>query len=162
MTESDRPAFAALLADVLGFYRQSASPFALSVWWEACKGFDIAALRKAMTMHATDPERGHFAPMPADVIRHLRGGSAEAAHTAWTALLEQVRAVGSYGSPKVDEPTRRAMQALGGWGAICRAQESDLPFLQRRFCEAFGVETERAQRAEFSLESAADNLLRLQ
>ncbi len=159
MTETDRQPFAALLADVLGFYGQPVTPFAMGVWWQACLPFDLDAVRLAMTRHATDPDHGHFAPKPADVIRQLRGNSAEAAITAWSTVLDQVRSVGSYGSPKFDDATRSAVQSLGGWGAICRAQETELPFLQKRFADAYQAHSNELSRAALSI--ADSNVLRM-
>ena len=62
MTESDRDAFAELLTQALGFYGQAVSPFALGVWWQACQGCELQQLRRSLTAHAMDPERGQFAP----------------------------------------------------------------------------------------------------
>ena len=146
MTDADRAEFAALLSDVLGFYGKPTTEFAMSVWWQACAPFDISAVRKAMTAHATDPDRGHFAPMPADVIRNIRGTSKESAHMAWQRLIEQIRTVGSYGRPKLDAPTSAALESIGGWSGLCQSQESQLSWLQRQFLTAYGVQTERMNR----------------
>ena len=146
MTPNDRPAFAALLADVLGFYGQAMSPFAMSVWWEACKPFDMDAVRAAMTRHATDPDHGHFAPKPADVIRQLRGSTADAALMAWQDVLSQVRSLGSYGTPALTDAQREAVHGVGGWGAICRSDERELSFLQKRFIDHYTVQAERIER----------------
>lgn len=146
MNTTDRTAFAALLADVLGFYGQATSPFALSVWWEACKPFELEAVQMAMTRHATDPEHGHFAPKPADVIRHLRGSTGDDALLAWQDVLAQVRSMGSYGTPKLTPAQREAVHAVGGWGTICRTDESDLTWLQKSFVENYTVQAERIER----------------
>lgn len=153
MTPAERPALFALIADVLGFYGQATSPFALSVWWEACKSLDLQAVRGAMTAHATDPDRGHFSPKPADILRIIRGSSAERANSAWVHVLGQVRSVGSYGSPKLDEQQRAALDALGGFGAVCRSDESELPFLHRRFVEQFSLGEQREQREALTTSS---------
>ena len=67
----DKPAFVELLTQALGFYGQAVSPFAVSVWWQACQGVELDQVRRALTAHAMDPDRGHFAPKPADVVRQL-------------------------------------------------------------------------------------------
>lgn len=136
MTDPDRPAFAALLADVLGFYGKATSPFAMRVWWEACKPFDLAAVSAAMTRHATDPKHGHFAPMPADVIRQLRGDADDAALLAWGEVLRVARAGGS-GVTELPVATQQALQELGGIAVVQRAEEGENGFLQRRFVDAF-------------------------
>ena len=57
MRRADFQAFSELLSGVLAFYRQDTSRFALSVWWEACKGFDFEQVSKAFNAHAIDAER---------------------------------------------------------------------------------------------------------
>lgn len=146
MTPADRPQFVSLLADVLGFYGQPTSPFALEVWWQACQPFELPEVQRAMTSHATDPDHGHFAPKPADVIRQLRGDGKERGLLAWTHLLGEVRRVGSYGRPDLDPQALEALDSLGGWSTVCRSQESDLQWMQKRFCDAYSVHQDRQAR----------------
>lgn len=147
MTNNDRAAFAALLADVFGFYREPLSDFAVSVWWESCKTFELRAVRLAMTGHATDPERGQFIPKPADVIRQLRGTTKDEALTAWQRVIGQVGHVGRYGTPRLSEAESVALGAIGGWQRLCNSQEDELGHLAREFCANFqAIEaTERRQ-----------------
>jgi len=133
MTESDRPEFARLLADVCGFYREPITEFALSVWWAACQPFPLNAVRTAMTSHATDPSRGQFCPKPADVIRQLRGSAEDDALVAWQRVFSQIGSVGRYGTPKLTGAERAALGAIGGWSALCNSQEDQVPFLARQF-----------------------------
>lgn len=142
MTDPDRPAFAALLADVLGFYGKTTSPFALRVWWEACRPFDLAAVSAAMTRHATDPKHGHFPPMPADVIRQLRGDSDDAAQLAWGEVLRVARSGGA-GVSLLPAASQQALQDLGGIGVVQRADEGENGFLQRRFVDALQAHRRR-------------------
>lgn len=153
MNEQDRPAFAGLLGDVHGFYQQPVTQFALSVWWEACKAFDLSQVRRAMTAHATDPERGQFCPKPADVIRQLQADTRERSALSWGHVLAEVRRVGTHGSPRLDATQQAAVDAIGGWYALCRGDESALPHLQRRFIEAAQVLDARERRQELLLGS---------
>ena len=73
MTPQDRAEFAVYMTDVLAFHKQDASRFALDVWWQACKQFDMEQIKSALSAHTMDPERGHFPPMPADITRRLMG-----------------------------------------------------------------------------------------
>lgn len=77
MQQSDYDDFSALIADVHAFYRQNVSPFALSVWWAACRPFDLDAVRDALGRHAVDPDVGKFMPKPADLICRLGGKPAD-------------------------------------------------------------------------------------
>ena len=140
--------FQQLLTDVLGFYGQTTSPFALSVWWEACKAIDLPTIRNAFTAYAMDPARGHFAPKPADLIRAIRGTSDERSTAAWSNLLGQVRSMGSYGSPSIDAATQAGLDAIGGWYTLCRSDQSSLTFLQRQFADGYAREESSQERAK--------------
>lgn len=138
MTDADRGAFARLITDVLGFYGQTVSDFAISVWWEACQPFSLEQVRKAMSAHATDPDVGRFAPKPADVVRVLRGSHGDRSLVAWSKVHQAMSAVGAYESVVFDDPAiHTAVEDIGGWTAICRSEVDELPHLQRRFCQSY-------------------------
>jgi hypothetical protein len=138
MDASDRGEFAALVADVMAFYRQDCTEFTLTVWWEACKGFELEQVRKAFTAHAMDPERGQFAPKPADVVRELAGTHTDRALLAWGKVHEAAARIGAYQSVAFDDPAiHAAIEDVGGWMAVCRTEAHELPHLQRRFCDSY-------------------------
>lgn len=138
MQASDKASFQKLLTDVMAFYRQDVSTFALSVWWQACESFDIEQVRKAMTAHAMDPEHGKFAPKPADVIRQLQGTHTDRALVAWGKVHDAMGRVGAYRSVVFDDPAiHAAIVDMGGWPALCRSDVDALPFTQKRFCELY-------------------------
>ncbi len=137
MRPDDRAGFKALLTDALAFYRQDVSKFSLGVWWAACAPFALEQVSKAFTAHATDPERGRFPPMPADIVKHLQGTQTDRSLIAWGKVLEAIQRVGAYQSVVFDDPAiHAAVEDLGGWCAACRSTMDELPFLQRRFTEA--------------------------
>ena len=47
MQASEIDKFQTMLADVMAFYRQDVSSFALPVWWQACPAFDLEQVRRA-------------------------------------------------------------------------------------------------------------------
>ena len=148
MEHEDQEPFAALLRDVLAFYRQDLSPFAVSVWWQSCSGFELGQIRKAMTAHAMDPERGQFAPKPADIVRQLHGTQTDRSLIAWGKVLEAIKRVGAYQSVVFDDGAiHAAIEDMGGWPAVCRTDNDDLPFVQRRFCEAHRAYSRRSDIA---------------
>ena len=155
MTESDRPEFVRLIADVCGFYKEPVSDFSLSVWIEACRSFPLPSVRKALTAHAMNPDRGQFCPKPADVIRYLRGNSKDEALAAWQNVIGQVSSVGRYGSPRLTDSERQALTAIGGWQRICNSREDELGFLQKQFTDNFGAYVAQVEREEISPEIAA-------
>lgn len=136
MKTTERAQFSELITDALGFYRQSASKFALEVWWQACERFSFEQVSKAITAHAMDPDRGQFAPKPADLIRALQGTATDRSLIAWGKVLDAIQRVGAYTSVAFDDPAiHAAVDDMGGWPTICGGKVDDLPFLQRRFCE---------------------------
>jgi hypothetical protein len=148
MEPSDRPEFLRFITDVLAFFRQPASEFALEVWWSACAPFTMEQLRSAITAHATDAEYGRFAPKPADVVRTLAGTHSDRAQLAWGKTHEAMSAVGAYRDVVFDDPAIHAVvQDLGGWVKLCRMEQKELGFAQHRFCQAHQAYTSRGDFA---------------
>ena len=144
MQAADRSSFKKLLADVMAFYRQDVSTFALSVWWQSCESFDLEQVRHAVTAHAMDPERGQFAPKPADIVRQLQGTHTDRSLIAWGKVLDAMQRVGAYRSVVFDDGLiHAAIEDMGGWVSVCRAKTDDLPFQQKRFTETYRAYAKR-------------------
>lgn len=138
MNEGDKTKFQQHLTGVMSFYRQDVSPFALSVWWLACKAFDFEQVSKALTGHAMDADRGQFPPKPADIVRQLGGTSTDKAMVAWGKAHEAAASVGAYTDVVFDDPVIHAtIQDLGGWVKFCRTETEELSYLQHRFTESY-------------------------
>lgn len=146
MQQSEKAEFGQLIRDVMAFYRQDVSQFALSVWWQACQRFDLEQVRKALTGHAMDAERGQFAPKPADLMRQLEGTATDRSMIAWGKVLEAMQRVGAYTDVVFDDPAIHAViEDLGGWPKVCRGETKDLGYMQHRFCEAHRAYSSRGQ-----------------
>ena len=146
MTDTDRDEFAELLQSALGFYGQDVTPFALGVWWQACRGVSIEQVRKALTRHAMDPDRGHFAPKPADIVRVLQGTHQDRSLVAWGKVMDAMRSSGAYVSVDFGDPAIHcAIEDMGGWPQICRAELNELGYLQKRFCDAHKAYSSRGE-----------------
>lgn len=138
MQPTDRPELLKLVTDVLGYYRQSVSEFTLAVWWQAMQPFDLEQVRKALSIHATDAERGQFAPKVADIVRVLAGTTTDRAQLAWGKAFEAMSAVGGYQDVVFDDAGIHAViEDLGGWPKVCRTETKELGYLQHRFCESY-------------------------
>lgn len=148
MIDSDFGQFSELLAHAHAFYRKDVSEFAIGVWWEACRPFDIKQVRKALTQHCMDPERGRFAPMPSDIVRELQGTHVDRSVAAWGKVLAAISSVGAYRDVDFgDMAVHAAIADIGGWVAICRCTFADLPHFERRFKEAYRVYSKRPEVA---------------
>jgi len=163
MTDHDRARLVQTLLGVYAYYGdRELSEVVIDIWLADLSGHDIAAIEHAFVRHRRDPQRGQWLPKTADILRLLQPDERELALVAWAAVLDQVRAVGSYGRPQLDAASRPALDAVGGWGSLCRAQDQELPHLQRRFCEAFGTFDARAKRDEWTLLDVGHDAVRLQ
>lgn len=138
--------FKALLTDVLTYYGKDCSEFTLTVWWNALQSCDMEQVSRALQRHATDPERGQFAPKVADIVRVLQGSTTDRAALAWGKVLEAISAVGAYSDVVFDDPAIHAVvEDLGGWPKVCRTDMAELSYLQHRFQASHKAYTERGQ-----------------
>jgi hypothetical protein len=138
MSPDDRKGLVALITDALAYYRQPVSEFTLQVWVNACDAYSLEQVRKAITAHATDPERGQFAPKVADVVRHLSGTLTDRSQMAWGKALDAASSVGAYSDVVFDDPAiHAAIEDMGGWPKFCRSETKELSYLQHRFCESY-------------------------
>lgn len=134
MQHQDFEGFRQLLADVHAFYRQDMSEFALDVWWQAMRAFDLAAVRQAMGRHTMNPDTGQFMPKPADVVKMLAGRTVDAAQVAWSKVDRAIRHVGTYRSVAFDDALiHRVIQEMGGWVPLGTKTEDEWPFVAREF-----------------------------
>jgi hypothetical protein len=146
MRQDEVQEFQRVLSGALSLWRQDVSEFALSVWWAACKDFSLEQVRKALTAHAMDPERGRFPPMPADMVKVLHGTQTDRSLLAWGRVHQAMQLVGAYASPDFADPAIvSAVTDMGGWPALCRTQLDELPFLQKRFCDLYRAYSARPE-----------------
>lgn len=148
MTEADRANFARLLAGVMAIYNRDVSEFALGVWWNACRSYDMDQIRAAFNQHVMDPETGQFPPKPADIVRQLQGTHGDRSLIAWGKAFDAMQKVGAYESVVFDDGVIHAVvEDLGGWPALCKTSNDELPFVQRRFCDAYRAYSRRAEKS---------------
>jgi hypothetical protein len=150
MIVADRPQFAELVTEVLAMFDKSITTFALSVWWEACKPFPMEDVRRALGRHVTNPERGQFAPKPADLVRELQGTASDRAARAWSMVLSACSRVGAYTDVVFDDPIVHAViEDLGGWPSLCRTESKNLSYTQHRFATAYSGYVNRSDLGEY-------------
>lgn len=146
MQDYEREKFSALLTDVMAYYGKDASPFMLSLWWDACKGLEYREVAKALNAHAKDPDKGQFAPKVADLVRITQGTTTDRAALAWGKVYEAMCSVGAYRDVAFDDPAiHAAINDCGGWVKMCRGDTAELSYLQHRFCEAHKTYTSRGE-----------------
>ena len=146
MTDTDRHTLLQTLLGVYAYYDRDLSELAVSVWFDDLAEHDIAAVCAAFVRHRRDPERGQWLPKSADILRQLQGDTDERRQSAWALVLAEARSVGTYGRPRLTAEQRAAVDAVGGWRAVCHCEERELGHMQRRFMAAFDAFDARAER----------------
>lgn len=139
---NDRERLLATLAAVYAFYERELTELACEFWLEDLGQFPIEAVERAFAAHRRDPERGQWLPKPADIIRQLQGDTSQRAELAWAAALQCARDGGA-GFARLPDPTRAAVEAIGGMLALRRADSSQVPHLQRQFLASHKAEQHR-------------------
>lgn len=144
MQQHDFRRFSAALTACAELYGRSVSEGAISLWWEALRRFDVEQVERAFRVCIESPEAGQFMPKPADLIRAIEGTSTDRSLLAWGEVYEAMSTVGAYRSVQFSDPAiHAAVSDMGGWVKLCRSTLDELPFVQRRFCDAHKVYTQR-------------------
>lgn len=128
------------LASVCG---TSINENAIKIWLMALEDFSAEQVERGIAL-AIKTEEYSKMPVPAKIIRKIREAcgipspldqqkAREAqAEAEWAQVLEQVRRVGSYGSPRFHPTTQRVLRAMGGWSALCESMTSANRDFKRR------------------------------
>ena len=141
---NERQRLVQTLVGVYGFYDKELTEFAIRIWADSLAGVDPGTAEQAFTRHLRNPDAGRWLPKPADILRQLAGDVGDRALIAWGEVLQAAQAGGML-PISCSENTRNAVNAMGGMGVICRANESDNGFLQRRFVDAFKAYNHREE-----------------
>lgn len=150
MQPSDSKQFAEVVAGVYGFYGKDASKFAVEVWFQALKGYDIEAIRDAFGRHCVNPDTGQFLPKPADIVRMLAGSSADSAMSAWSKVVRAIGSAGAYATVVFDDPLIHAViRDMGGWIGLCHTADDELPFRRNEFVTRYRGFRQRSITPEY-------------
>lgn len=138
------------LTGVYSFYDKEINDFALDLWWQAMKHFDLPAIIQAFNRHVVNPEAGKWLPKPADIIRMLQGSTQDAALIAWAKVDKAVRHKGTYVDVVFDDPLiHRVLHDMGGWTALGQKSEDEWPFVAREFENRYRGFRERSETPDY-------------
>lgn len=95
MQPSDQQNFFSTLKGVLDMYGRKPGPEAIALWFRFLEGYPIDSVLAGLHAHVMDPDKGRFAPVPGDVVRHIQEASGTALparppeedHRGWRRLL---------------------------------------------------------------------------
>lgn len=134
MTDPDIPQLTEMLSALADLYRVKLSRPMLEIWIAAMRPYEIAAVRSALSWHATHGEAGQFMPKPADVVRHIEGSTQDRALGAWNKVFDAIRLVGPWTTVAFDDSLIHVVvRDMGGWQDLCMVTNDELPFKQREF-----------------------------
>lgn len=150
MTEHDFEKFHLGLVGVYSFYDKEINDFALDLWWNALKQYDLAAITQAFGRHVVNTESGKWLPKPADIIRMLQGSTQDAALIAWAKVDKAVRHKGCYVDVVFDDPLiHRVLHDMGGWISLGQKNEDEWPFVAKEFENRYRGFRERSETPEY-------------
>lgn len=149
MTPSDK--LQQTLRLVSANYGRPLAPEQVELFKAMAKQHGANLLCEALMRHMQDPDAGMFFPTMAHVSAQIVGTQKQAdasieadAGSQWLAVMDKIRRVGAYGSPKFEHPlTVAAIQSLGGWVSLCRKTEDELRWLAKNFAAEFKSAGER-------------------
>jgi len=134
MKPNDFESFSEMLSAVGGLYSKEISEMTMSLYFNALKEYDLAAVRLAFDRYVKNPDTGQFMPKPADLIRMMQGTSLDASMEAWAKVDKAIRQIGTYESVVFDDPLiHRAIADIGGWVKLGTKTEGDWPCVARDF-----------------------------
>lgn len=91
MKADDFGAFAALYDDVMALYGKAASATQKAMVFRALQAHSLPAVQAGFDAHVRDPQRGRFAPLPADILAQIEGAAENdgrpGAEEAWAMCL---------------------------------------------------------------------------
>lgn len=126
MTESDKRQFAEIWTAAWNLYGKDVTKPILQMCFNALIGYSIDEVSAGLSKHVQNPDSGQFAPKPADVVKHIGGGTDDRALLAWTKVERAVRCVGPYRSVAFDDPYVHSVIAdMGGWIYLCEVKSDD-------------------------------------
>lgn len=139
--EHDYEKLLELLNDALAPYEKSVTARAGMIWFEALKHYSLAEVAQGLTAHIANPEKGQFAPKPADVIANIDLTTEALAMAAWAKVDRSVKMVGAYRSIVFDDPIIHVVIVdLGGWIKLCQTNdEKDFGFIGADFRKRYTV-----------------------
>jgi hypothetical protein len=134
MHRNDRVEFAELLTNVMAYYGKDATTFLLDIFWQGLLRFEFEDVKRALSLHAQDPDNGMYAPKVADLTRMLEGSKASQGMQAWAKVERAIKSVGRYQTVVFDDPLIHAViDEMGGWSLLCVTGVDELPFRARDF-----------------------------
>jgi len=142
MTPADKEGFGRCLAALAEIFPLNLCDSVITLYWNRlAPKLTYQQFEDACAKHM---DKGEWFPKPKHIIELALGSTETQAMEQWEVVQNKVSHIGAYGSPSFEDPvTVKAVQAMGGWQAVCRPTQSE-SWQQKRFLEAWqGFEPSR-------------------
>ncbi len=151
MSENKR--FAQVMAALAETFQRDVTESLAKIYREALGDLSIGQIEKAAAEHIA---LGQHFPRPVELRKLVVGSEEDRALAAWIRANALRSSVGSYRPmpAELDESSRKAIAALGGWREFCVSEEPE-HFLRQRFVDSWGL-YDREQRT--ALPAGAERL----
>ncbi len=150
MKQSDFERFREGVQGVYSFYGKDVSDFALDVWWNALRAYDLAAVIDSFNRHLMNQDSGQWLPKPADIVKMFGGRTQDRALQAWSKVDREVRSVGTYESVVFADPLiHRVLHEMGGWVGLGMKNEDEWPFVAKEFENRYRGYAMRSETPEY-------------
>lgn len=100
MEQQDKAEFGRALKTAMNIYQEAMTVEQLDAWWGLMQPYDLRAFRWALGHWATNPDKGRFKPLPADIIGAI---TVEMPKVAASRRAERIRAARDEAGPLEDE-----------------------------------------------------------
>jgi hypothetical protein len=152
MLETDKAAFAELIAGLFAYHRQPVSQAIITVYWRGCQAFTLEQVTKAIDAITSDPDPkvSDFVPKIGSIVRALQGTQTDRSLIAWGKVSAALSDVGAYTDVVFDDPLiHLCIVDHGGWPKFCRTPFDEQSYLQHRFCESYRAYAARGAPSEY-------------
>lgn len=104
---------------------------AMALIFKALKTFTVEQVAEALEYHL---QNSRMPPTPSDICRFYAQDAQAKSQMAFQLVIDTVKKIGCYRSVTFRSPAvHYAIQTMGGWEAVGRWNDEDLPFRQKEF-----------------------------
>lgn len=150
MIKNEFEEFRTGLSAMYAFYEKPINEFALDIWWDTLKIYDLSAITHAFRTHVKTPDTGRWLPKPADIVKIIDGSLQDTAVLAWSKVDRALREKGTYVDIVFDDPIiHRVIHDMGGWIGFGTKNDDDWPFVAKEFENRYRGYRERGNAIEY-------------
>lgn len=148
MDQTEKQSFKMFMAAISELYpRHEVTEAMADLYFSALMDYSLQEISAALLAHLRDQQKCAFAPMPGDLIAKIPNAGAQnikqRALAAWNEVYAGLSRCGPYQTMRVgDKRAVSAVQAAGGWEALCSKTYSELAWSKKEFLahyEAMGT-----------------------